>query len=152
MSNFLAWDLTYLSLKTSMLLFFFPFFFCLFSVSWCLYCLYCFWELFVFHMILSDSKSPQVFRTLLSILADLNNAVIWMVSPCPLISKSSFPSTNPMVTVPNAPITIGITVIFMLHSFFSSSLARLLLFGGARGVMVIVVESRNPGHDWLHFT
>ena len=33
----------------------------------------------VFHKSLSDSKSPQVSRTLLSILADLNNAVIWIV-------------------------------------------------------------------------
>ena len=38
---------------------------------------------------LSDSKSPQVSRTLLSILTVLNNAVVWMVSYCPLISKSS---------------------------------------------------------------
>ena len=37
---------------------------------------------------LSDSKSPQVFRTFLSILADLNNAVLWMSSIRPLISNS----------------------------------------------------------------
>ena len=43
----------------------------------------------VFHWSLSDSKSPQVSRTLLSILAVLNNAVVWMVSTRPLISKSS---------------------------------------------------------------
>ena len=30
-------------------------------------------------------------RTVLSILADVNNAVVWMVSTCPLISKSSNP-------------------------------------------------------------
>ena len=30
----------------------------------------------VFHWSLSDSKSPQISRTLLSILADLNNAVV----------------------------------------------------------------------------
>ena len=36
-----------------------------------------------------SSKYPQVSRTLLSILADLKNAVVWMVSTCPLISKSS---------------------------------------------------------------
>ena len=40
---------------------------------------------------LSDSKSPQVYRTLLNILPDLNNIVVWMVSSCPLISKSSRP-------------------------------------------------------------
>ena len=34
-------------------------------------------------------KSPQVSRTLLSILADLNNAVIWIVSTPLLISMST---------------------------------------------------------------
>ena len=33
-----------------------------------------------FHISSSNSKSSQVFRTLLNILADLNNAVVWMVS------------------------------------------------------------------------
>ena len=59
----------------------------------------------VFHWSLSDSKSPQVSRTLLSILAVLNNAVVWMVSTRPPISKSSSPFSNPLVTVPNTPIT-----------------------------------------------
>ena len=58
----------------------------------------------VFHGILSDSKSPQVSKTLLSILADLNNAVVWMVSTCSLISKSSSPFINPLRIVPCAPI------------------------------------------------
>ena len=35
--------------------------------------------------VLSDSKSPQVSRTLLSILAVLNNLVVWMVSTRPPI-------------------------------------------------------------------
>ena len=77
----------------------------------------------VFHGSLSDCKSPQVSRTLLSILAVLNNAVIWMVSTRPPASKSSSPFSNPLVTVPNAPITIGIIVTCMFHSFFNS-LAR----------------------------
>ena len=46
-----------------------------------------------------------------------------MVSTHPLISKSSSLCTSPLVTVPSAPITIGITVTFMFHRFFSS-LAR----------------------------
>ena len=78
----------------------------------------------VFHCSLSDNKSPQVSRTLLSILAILNNAFVWMVSTLPPTSKSSSPFSNPLVTVPNAPITIGIIVTRMFHSFFSS-LARL---------------------------
>ena len=74
----------------------------------------------VSHWILSDSKSPQVSRTLFSILADLNNAVVRMVSNCPIISKSSNPCINPLVTVPRAPITIGINITFTFHSFFNS--------------------------------
>ena len=74
----------------------------------------------VFHWSLNDSKSPQVSRTLLSILAVLNNAVVWMVSTRPPTSKSSRPFYNPLVTVPKAPITIGTIT---THSFFNS-LAR----------------------------
>ena len=73
----------------------------------------------VFHWSLSDSKSPQVSRTHLSILAVLSNAVVWIVSTRPLTSKSSRPFNNPLVTVPNAPITIGTIVTFMSHSFFN---------------------------------
>ena len=74
----------------------------------------------VFHWSLRDSKSPQVSRTLLSILAVLNNAVVWMVSTHPPTSKSSSPFSNPFVTIPNAPITIGIIVTCMFHRFFNS--------------------------------
>ena len=66
---------------------------------------------------LSDSKSPQVSRSILSILADLNNAVVWIISTRPL---------------PNLPVPVlvlswlyrtyqfsfGGTVIFMFYSFF----------------------------------
>ena len=74
----------------------------------------------LFHWSLSNSKSLQVSRTLLSIPAYLKNAVVWMVSSRLLISKSPSPCTNPLVTVPSAPITTGITVSFTFHSFFSS--------------------------------
>ena len=83
----------------------------------------------VFYWSLSDSKSPQVARTLLSILDDHNNAVVWMVSTCPLISKSSSPCTNPLVIVLRAAIIIGIIVTFMFHSFFNSlAMSRYLSF------------------------
>ena len=75
------------------------------------------------HWGLSDSKSPQVSRTRLSILAVLSNAVVWIVSTRPPTSKSSRPFNNPLATVPNAPITIGTIVTFMFYSFFNS-LAR----------------------------
>ena len=74
----------------------------------------------VFHWSLSDSTSPQVSRTLPSILAVLNNAVVCMVSTRPPTSKSFSPFYSPLVTVPNAPIMIGISVTFMFHSFFNS--------------------------------
>ena len=77
----------------------------------------------VFHWSLSDSKSPQVSKTLLSILAVLNNVVVWMVSTRPPTSKSSSLFNNLLETVPKAPITTGIIVTFMFH-IFSNSLAK----------------------------
>ena len=81
-----------------------------------------------FNWRLNDSKTPQVSRTLLSILAVLNNAAVWMVSTRPPSSKSSF--NNPLVSVPKAPITIGIIVTFMFYSLFflfSSKVEVLIL-------------------------
>ena len=46
-----------------------------------------------------------------------------MVSTHPPTSKSSSPFSNPWVTAPKAPITIGVIVTCMFHSFFNS-LAR----------------------------
>ena len=73
------------------------------------------------HWSLTDSKFPQVFRTLLSILADLNNVVVWIVFTCPLVSKSSSSLINPWRIVPCAPITIGITVTLTFYCYNSSS-------------------------------
>ena len=42
----------------------------------------------IFHWSLSDSNFTQISRTLLSILANLNNAVVWTVSTRPLIFTS----------------------------------------------------------------
>ena len=68
---------------------------------------------------LSNSKPTQVSRTLSIILPVLNNVVVWMVSTRPPTSKSSSPFNNPLVNVPKVPITIGIIVTFLFHSFFS---------------------------------
>ena len=73
-----------------------------------------------FHWSLSKSKSPQVSRTLLSILAVLNNTVVWMVSTRLPTSKSSSPFSNHLVTVPKAPIKIGTIITFMFNRFFNS--------------------------------
>ena len=87
--------------------------------------------LIVFYRSLSESQSPQVSRTLFVILANLNNAVVWVVSTCLVISlvlvlfrDFSSPCVIPLVTVPRAAITIGIIITFMFHSFFFKSIAR----------------------------
>ena len=74
----------------------------------------------VFHWSLSDSMSSRVSRTLLTILAVFNNAVVWMVSTRPPTSKSSRPFNNPLVALPKVPITSSMIVTFMFHSFFNS--------------------------------
>ena len=71
----------------------------------------------VFHWSQSDKNCPQVSRTLLNILADLNNAVLWNVSIRPFFTKSSSPFTYLLVTVQRAAIKIGLTVTFMFHRF-----------------------------------
>ena len=48
-------------------------------------------KLMVFHWRLSDSKSPQVSRTHLSILAVFNNAVVWMVYTWPQFPNPPVP-------------------------------------------------------------
>ena len=68
----------------------------------------------VFHGSLSDSKSTQASRTLPSILADLNDAVIWLVMNCPLISTSSSPFTYSLGIILSAPITIIIITIIII--------------------------------------
>ena len=70
------------------------------------------------HWSLNDSKSSQVSGILLCILAVLNNVLVWMVSSRPPTSKFSSPFDNHLVTIPNAPITIGTIVTCMFHSFF----------------------------------
>ena len=92
----------------------------------------------VFHWRLSDSKCPQVSRTLLSILAAFNNAVVWMVSTRSPTSKSSSPFNNHLVTVTKTPITIGIIVTFMLQIFFNSlaSSRHLSLFSHSLGFIL----------------
>ena len=65
-------------------------------------------------------------RTLLGILADFNNAVVWIVSTSVVTSKSFGPCTSRLMTVWRSPIAIGIIITFMFHSFFIS-LAKVLV-------------------------
>ena len=59
-----------------------------------------------FHWGLSDSKNPQDSRTYLTILTDVNNALVWIVSARILISKFSSPFSKVLGIVPSALITI----------------------------------------------
>ena len=95
----------------------------------------------VFHWSLSDSKSPQVTRALLSILAVLNNVVVWMISTRPPTSKSSSHFSNPLDTVPNAPITINIIVTCKFHSL-------LLLFIHLEFFTSVLADGFSLEFDW----
>ena len=84
-----------------------------------------------FHWSLSNSKSPQVSRTLLSIQADLNLAVIWIVSYLPLIFNSPILLPKLLRTIPSALTRVGITVIFMslLNKVFANILHQIIKSG-----------------------
>ena len=69
-----------------------------------------------------DRKSPQVSMSLLSTLANLNIALVWMVFTCTLISRSFSLFNN--LFAPKATTMIGITVTFLSTIFLFSSLAR----------------------------
>ena len=90
------------------------------------YSSFSFWEFF--KSALADALSlefewHEVSSSFLNSQPKLNNAVVWMVSTRPFVSKSSSPFINPSVTAPKAPIIIGINVTSLFHSFFNS-LAR----------------------------
>ena len=76
----------------------------------------------------------------------LSNIVVWMVSTRPQTSNSISPFSNPLVTVPNAPITIGIIVTCMFHSFFNS-LARLRYLSFFAHSFSFIVVSRDSKVD-----
>ena len=79
--------------------------------------------LIVSHWRLSDSKSPQVAKTL-CILADLIYAVIWRVFTCLLIFKSSGSFTNSLGVIPSAQKTIIIIIIILfIWECFTPTLA-----------------------------
>ena len=107
--------------------------------------------LVVFHWTLSDCKSPLVSRTLLSILANLNIAVFWMVSVFPLVSNSSRLSSKSFGTPPCALITISITVIFMFPSFFSSLARTCLSFHFLLFSLSDSLERQNQLYDNFSF-
>ena len=88
-----------------------------------------------FHCSLSDSKSSQISKTILSILANFSIAIVWMDTAHPLITK-------PLVIVSSAPIVTYETVLVGDTSYWyhqptpSHMLHRLFQF--SRKVQVLV--------------
>ena len=78
-------------------------------------------ELMAFYWSLRDSKSSLVSMTLLRILADLSNAKVGMVSAhTSIYNSSTLPEHyKALRIILSAPITICITVNFLIHSFFN---------------------------------
>ena len=93
----------------------------------------------VFHWYLSDSKSSHLFSTLLSVLADRNNAIVWMMSARPTISNSSRPFKQPLRKVPRAPIIINITISLIFSSLFycSGKISVFVHFSFSLIIMII---------------
>ena len=89
------------------------------------YYYYYYYSLQVFASALADGlsresgwQSLQVSRNLLSILADLYNTVLWMVSICPLISNFSRTLFTLLEIIPSVPITTGIIITLMFSRLF----------------------------------
>ena len=72
--------------------------------------------------------SHQVSKILLSILANLNNAVVWIVSIWHLTFNSASLFPKPLKTIPSESTTISITVTFMCHNLFSCQARSKYLF------------------------
>ena len=72
-----------------------------------------------------------------------------MVSTRLLLEKLSSPCTHPMVTVPRAPITICINVIFMFRSLFNS-LARSRYLSYFR--FLLILPCGQPGPQFGKFS
>ena len=86
------------------------------------------------------SKSPHVYRNLLNILTDLNNAVVWMISKRPLISSSSSPLTKPLHTNYNwchRPFYVLLPFSTLARSLFSLSLSLTLRSDGAAKAKIV---------------
>ena len=80
-----------------------------------------------FQWCLSDSKSPQISRTRLRILAVLSNVVIWIVSTRPPTSKSSRPFNNPLVIVQRNQLQLAQSLL-SCSAAFSRARSRYLSF------------------------
>ena len=64
----------------------------------------------------------------MNIQADLNNAIVWMVSICPPISTSSSPLSRPLGTIPSTPVTTVISITLRFYCFLSCQAKSKNLF------------------------
>ena len=102
----------------------------------------------VFQWSLSDNKSTLVSRTLLSILADFNCAVVLIVTILPLISSSPSLFSRPLETIPRAPTTIGITS--SLCSFREPFPGHHLQLVSPSSLCSFGDHSRSSNYNWYH--
>ena len=125
--------LSLLLLSSLLLLFYFLQVFCTCGSWW------------VFHWSLNDNKPPQVSWMLLKILADLSDAVVWMV----FVLLISIPSG-----LFSKPTTIGITIPLVFHSFYSS-LAQSKYFcpvgWGCRILWLLLCGGGTPRPQWAFY-
>ena len=80
----------------------------------------------VFHGSLSGNVSSSL-KDSCQFSGVISNAVVWIVSTCPLISMSSSPFTIPLVTLARASASIGTIVNFIFHSFSISCKVQVLI-------------------------
>ena len=103
----------------------------------------------VFYWSLRASKFPQVSEILPRILINLNNAVVWIDSIRPRISNFSTSLSKPLGTGPSAPVTIGITVFFLVFWKGPSTCfcSRFLWFSLYHRLAVLVgrLSANGPG-------
>ena len=91
----------------------------------------------------STGKTPYLSWNLLSILADFNNAVVW-IDPFVILLNLC---TIPLVSVPSMPITIDITDIFVFHSSFSTPTRSWYLYLFFLSFFVLICDL--PKHQCL---
>ena len=97
------------------------------------------WFFFLIFFFIS-CKTPQITKTFLCILTDLDNPVVWVV----FILNS-----YPLGTVSNAPIMACIIILLMFHSF-CSSLARFKYFHFLLSSPCSSLKQQNPP-DFIFF-
>ena len=93
-------------------------------------------------------------RLFLSILTDLNNVVVWIISILPQISSSSILCYKSLETVISAPTILVNTITLMFHDFFDSQATSkyfFYLFAFFYFQSAVCRNSKNPQVEKLFF-